>query len=308
MILDLSTKSKPIIKWAGGKAGLLVQFQQHFPTGCRRYIEPFLGGGAVFLALKDGTQSIINDSNPELFNLYKIVRDKPDALIEELDRLSGFYSEDFYYHLRESRPRTLIKRAARTIFLNKTGFNGLYRQNSRGDFNVPFGKRPNCPQLCDRANLLSVSERMKKSSLLNQDFEQVIDLAGEGDLVYCDPPYEPLNHTSSFNAYQGGGFSQAEQARLKDSCLRASDRGALVFISNSDTAYTRELYADFKVYPILAKRAINSRGDARGEISELLVQFGEPYLYKSAADMIIQKKLHTKLKRLKKKDLMACAS
>ncbi|MDX1918640.1 MAG: DNA adenine methylase [Candidatus Caenarcaniphilales bacterium] len=271
MVLDINHRSRPIIKWAGGKSGLLTQFQTHFPQNCKRYIEPFIGGGAVFLALKQGIPSLINDSNEEIVNLYKVVRDYPKELIKRLDDLARNYSEEFYYELRQQNPLNEIDRAARTVFLNKTGFNGLYRQNSKGGFNVPFGKRLRCPELYEQVNLFEVSERLIKAEIKNQDFEEILEEAEEGDLIYCDPPYEPLNRTSSFNSYQANGFAQSEQKRLRDGCLKASRRGAQVFISNSTADFILDLYKEFDIKRVSARRAINSKGSQRGEIDEVLV-------------------------------------
>ena len=262
---------KPILKWAGGKSGLLSQLLPLFPKKFDRYFEPFFGGGAVFFALGFTRESCLNDLNPELIDLYETVRDQPMQLIKELDTLAQKYSEEFYYQLREQNPKSKIARAARTIFLNKSGFNGLYRQNSKGGFNVPFGKREKCPALCDSENLLRASDSLQHAKLQSLDFEAVLDQAGSGDFVYCDPPYEPLSRTSSFNAYQGGGFSQCDQKRLKYACLRAQARGSHVIISNSSADFIKELYSDCDVNSISARRAINSKGDGRGKVEEVAI-------------------------------------
>ncbi|MDJ0625641.1 MAG: DNA adenine methylase [Candidatus Caenarcaniphilales bacterium] len=270
MVLDLKNRAKPIIKWAGGKSGLLAQFKEYFPKECNRYIEPFLGGGAVYLSLKQGIPAIVNDSNAEIINLYKVTTNSPNELMENLDFLANQYSEEFYYNLRSQLPKDKVEMAARAIFLNKTGFNGLYRQNSKGFFNVPFGKRIKCPELYVKDNLLNVSNRLKQAEIKSQDFEEIIDETKEGDLVYCDPPYEPLSRTSSFNAYQANGFSQTEQIRLKEACERAANRGAIVLISNSSAKFILDLYKNFDLKTVSAKRAINSKGSKRGNVDELL--------------------------------------
>ncbi len=262
---------KPVLKWAGGKSGLLPQLLPLFPKNFDRYFEPFFGGGAVFFSLGFAGESYLNDLNAELIGLYETVRDFPVQLMQELDLLAQRYSEEFYYQMREQNPKSKILRAARTIFLNKSGFNGLYRQNSKGSFNVPFGKRENCPSFYDRENLLKASCSLQHANLQSLDFEAVLDQAGRGDFVYCDPPYEPLSRTSSFNAYQGGGFSQAEQKRLKEACIRAQKRGANVVISNSSADFIKELYSDCVSKSISARRAINSKGDSRGRIEELAI-------------------------------------
>lgn len=263
---------KPALKWAGGKTGLIPQLLRHFPTSFERYLEPFLGGGAVFFALAQRSKSIVNDLNPEITNLYEVIRDEPVKLMQALDVLSESYSEVFYYELRAAQPRNRVAKAARTLFLNKTCFNGLYRQNSRGEFNVPFGKRSKVPKLYDAHHLAQMSRALRKTKLLNQDFEKVIDLAKEGDFVYCDPPYEPLSSTSSFNHYTSRGFSKKEQERLWEACNRAVSRGALVAVSNSDCPFIRKLFKNWKIVVLNSRRSINSRGTGRGLISEVLAK------------------------------------
>ncbi|KAB8040027.1 Dam family site-specific DNA-(adenine-N6)-methyltransferase [Silvanigrella paludirubra] len=189
----------------------------------------------------------------------------------ELDKLEANYSEDFYYELRKYNPETELKRAARTLFLNKTGFNGLYRLNSKGNYNVPFGKRKKCPALYDKKNFIEVSTRFQNSILTNFDFETIIDSAEFGDFIYCDPPYEPLSVSSSFNSYNSGGFSFLEQERLFNSCKRAVQKGATIIISNSNSPKIIELYKDWDIYKIKVKRMINSKGDGRGKIEEVII-------------------------------------
>lgn len=271
MLFELAARARPVLKWAGGKSGLLERIVPHFPTHFNRFVEPFLGGGAVFLSLRREVPAILNDCNGELVNLYVIIRDLPHELMDALDLLQKSYCEEFYYSTRTTLPADPVRQAARTVFLNKTGFNGLYRQNSRGEFNVPFGKRPVCPALYERENLLAVSARLAQATIQNRDFETVLAQAGAGDFVYCDPPYEPLSRTSSFNSYNGGGFSQDAQRRLHDACAAAVRRGATVAVSNSSAEFIRELYAEWDIQTIMARRAINSKGSARGEVEEVLV-------------------------------------
>lgn len=269
-----SPVARPVLKWAGGKRALLSQLVPLFPSTFERYVEPFVGGGAVFFSVARGAPARVNDLNPELVNLYTVLRDDPRGLMAALDTLSACYSEAFYYSLRGRLPSSPLEAAARTVFLNKTGFNGLYRQNAKGLFNVPFGKRAKCPELYDAGNLLAASACLGRALLTNVDFESVLDDCGAGDFVYCDPPYEPLSDTSSFNAYSAGGFPREEQRRLRDACLRAVARGARVALSNSSAPYIHDLYASCDVRPIRARRAINSVGSARGEVEEVLVRMG----------------------------------
>lgn len=224
------------------------------------------------MALGDSKRSVINDVNSEITNLYETIRDQPVTLMSELDALGKKYSEKFYYELRSSQPRSKARKAARTLFLNKTCFNGLYRQNSRGEFNVPFGKRNRLPKLYDRHHILELSKRLKKTKLLNTDFEEVMNLAGPGDFVYCDPPYEPLSLTSSFNSYTQGGFTKKDQVRLLKSAERAVARGAKVAISNSSAPFVQKLFRDWEVVTIISRRSINSKGDRRGFVEEILAK------------------------------------
>ncbi|MEY3901404.1 MAG: hypothetical protein RL189_710 [Pseudomonadota bacterium] len=274
MYFDTTARARPVLKWAGGKAGLLEQMVPHFPQSFTRYLEPFLGGAAVFLSLSPEVPALLNEINEELFNLYCVIRDQPDALTDELERMRASYSQDYYYSLRASQPAQSLQRAARTLFLNKTGFNGLYRQNRRGEFNVPFGHNKKCPAIYTVENIHTVSGRLRNAQLMNGDFSQLLALAGEGDFVYCDPPYEPLSATSSFNAYTGGGFSREEQTRLKNACSAAAARGAVVAVSNSSAPFIQQLYSDATIKTISARRAINSNPAKRGTVDELLILMG----------------------------------
>lgn len=274
-MLNIEGRSKPLIKWAGGKSSLLKQLKEFFPSGCRRYFEPFLGGGAIFLALEKNIRASLSDVNEEIVNLYKVARDNPFQLMKVLDSYAKKYSEEFYYKLRAATPMTPVERAARTILLNKTGFNGLYRQNASGKFNVPFGKREKCPALYTQENLINVSERLKNAEISCGDFSQLISKAGEGDVVYVDPPYDVLSSTSSFQNYFKSGFGRDEQKRLFNGCREASERGALVLVSNAATDFIKDLYKDEDLNEVKARRAINSNGAKRGEINELVISFTE---------------------------------
>ncbi|NBO37414.1 DNA adenine methylase [bacterium] len=274
MHFDIGNRAKPVLKWAGGKSALLPQLIPLFPQTFNRYFEPFLGGAAVFLSLQPHANAVLNELNPEIYNLYQVLRTRRQDLIFMLQDYAQKYSKEFYYSLRSQRPQDPIERAARTLFLNKTGFNGLYRQNAQGDFNVPFGHRKKCPQLFDPENFALAAARFAKVVLHNSDFASVISLAGQGDFVYCDPPYEPLSATSSFNSYTRGGFSLGEQQRLRDVCVAAARRGATIAISNSTAPALLELYAGFDITRIRARRAINSKALARGEIDEVVIRIG----------------------------------
>ncbi len=266
---------RPFLKWVGGKSQLLGQLAAWVPEDYNRYLEPFLGGGAMFFSHLP-EQAVLADANDELIDCYTAVRDHLDEVMDELERHR--YEKDYYYDVRgwERTDLPLIERAARTIFLNKTGFNGLYRVNSKGLFNVPFGRYSN-PTICDRDNLPGCSEALQGVELRHTDFEAMIDDADEGDFVYLDPPYVPLNATANFTAYTAGGFGPEEQRRLAQALVRAHRRGARFLLSNADTPVTRELYADLLDEPgidldiVLARRNVNSNAKRRGRVTEVVL-------------------------------------
>ncbi len=278
---DLETRARPVLKWAGGKSSLLAQLVPEFPNTFQTYYEPFVGAGAVFLALQRPEVAVIADANAELINLYSVIRDSLPELLQKLDAMASDYSAEYYYAIRARVPQDKVAQAARTLFLNKTGFNGLYRTNSRGEFNVPFGKRPVCPALYDRGNIEQVAYRLTRAKLLHADFEQVLALAGPGDFVYCDPPYEPLSSTSSFTSYTRAGFTQECQSRLERACRAAAARGAMVAVSNSTSPFILSLYEDWSVRQIQAKRNINSNGQRRSAIAEIVASLGISAPYNS---------------------------
>ena len=264
-------RAKPFLKWAGGKGQLLAQYAAHFPQTYATYYEPFCGGGAVFFHLAPA-QAVISDINPELVNVYICVRDAVDDLIAALTAHAAQHSATYFYAIRAQQPSALsaLDRAARLIYLNRTCFNGLYRENSRGQFNVPLGRYAN-PTICNAANLRAASITLRGTTILRGSFDHVLDHAQPGDLVYFDPPYFPLSATSSFTTYSRDGFGIVEQERLCAVFAALARRGVRALISNSDCAYTRTLYTDFRCETISAGRAINTRAERRGKITELLV-------------------------------------
>lgn len=189
-----------------------------------------------------------------------------------LDDFSSQYSESFYYELREKKPRGKVQRAARTLFLNKTCFNGLYRQNAQGKFNVPFGKREKAPNFYDAKNLLESSRVLQNVLLTNEDFESVLEQTGEGDFIYCDPPYEPISPTASFRSYTSAGFGKQDLIRLHEACHRAAQRGALVAVSNSDSPLVRQIFKKWRLVQVKCRRSINSKGLSRGLVKEILAK------------------------------------
>lgn len=266
------TVPRPFLKWVGGKHQLLPELRKHLPaeiTG--RYLEPFVGGGALFFD-RQPARAVLGDRNAELINCYEVIRDQVDALITELH--THRYEKDYYYAVRAREPAQLdaVARAGRTVFLNKTGFNGLYRVNKKGGFNVPFGRHAN-PTICDEPNLRACSERLAGVELRQGDFEALIDETGPGDFLYCDPPYVPRSDTSYFTAYQPGGFGWGDQERLATALGRAAARGVVTVASNHDLPEVRDLYAlhGLRPHAVQARRNVNSRASARGRVGELIL-------------------------------------
>ncbi len=265
--------SVPFLKWAGGKAGLLSQFEGFFPKQIDRYIEPFVGSAAVFLYVKErfGPRKVIlSDNNAELINCYLVVRDDVERLIRALTKHRRTHSKEYYYQVRAMHPRSAPRRAARTIYLNKTCYNGLFRVNSKGEFNVPVGSYKN-PSIFDPENLRSVSRRLKGVEIQVRNFDAYVSLAKKGDFIYFDPPYHPISPTSSFTSYTAAAFSGEDQRRLADVYRELDKKGCRLMLSNSDSPFIRKLYGGFRLERVLARRAINSNGNGRGEINELLV-------------------------------------
>jgi DNA adenine methylase len=269
----------PILKWAGGKTQVLQELSDNSPLEFKTYYEPFLGGGAFFFHLyRKGLvkNAVVADLNKELIALYRIVRDDVDDLISEL--ASGKYTNDrrTFYNIRTEFNRVKlddegsVEQAARLLFLNRTCFNGLYRVNSRGEFNVPFGRYKN-PKLLDETNLRAVNKAFKLAKILHSDFQETARDAAEGDFVYLDPPYAPLTATAEFTAYTKAGFSLGEQKRLARLFKELDSRGCYVLESNSATSAIHQLYAGYRIVEVYAARAISSDGSTRGKIPELLV-------------------------------------
>lgn len=266
---------RPFLKWAGGKTQLVDELMQHMPAYFINYHEPFLGGGAFFFTLYRAGKihrATISDLNAELIDTYIAIRDHVSDVIRLLDSFP--HDKDFYYRLRAQNPfeLDLPQRAARMIYLNKTGYNGLYRVNKQGQFNVPFG-RYKSPQYCDRENLYAVSQALRHIEILCAPFEMVLERAGAGDLVYFDPPYAPLSSTSKFTSYHANGFSTEDQKRLRDVCIELTKRNVNVMVSNSNTSIIRDLYKSSKFFvdEVQANRAINCNGERRGKLTELII-------------------------------------
>lgn len=263
-------KAKPILKWAGGKTQMLDILKDNMPKKFNKYIEPFIGGGALFFELEK-EQSIISDANPELINLYKVVAQNVNELIGELKVMKN--EEEYFYNLRAINPETLsdVSRAARTLYLNRTCFNGLYRVNKKGMFNVPFGKYKK-PKICDEVNLMAASKLLKNTEILHKDYKEVLrEYAEPGDFIFLDPPYIPISQNSDFKRYTKDQFHEKDQYELADEVKRLSDLGCHVLLTNSNHPLIHELYQDFEITVHQTKRNINSVASKRkGE--DLLVK------------------------------------
>ena len=297
------TKAKPFLKWAGGKTQLLPTIDSFLPESFGReknitYIEPFVGGGAMLFFMLQKypniKKAIINDINPHLVKTYTIIRDNPYSLIDSLSELQEQFrtaenfdaQKELFLNIRtrfNQKTYTDIEEAAFMIFLNRTCFNGLYRENSKGGFNVPFGRYSN-PTICDESLILSDSELLQKVEILNGDFAQTGDYVNGYTFFYFDPPYRPLDATSSFNSYVKESFDDNEQIRLKEFYSSLSADGCREMLSNSDCKgrnaeddFFDELYQDFFIERVYAKRNINANAAKRGTLTELLIRNYESY-------------------------------
>jgi DNA adenine methylase len=279
--------AKPILKWAGGKSRLLPDILAKLPERIATYYEPFAGGAAVFFSLarqRRFKNAVLADRNRELVDLYRTIKRDVHGLIRLLktDAFSS-YSRDEYYRVRALDPTRLdaVERAARLIYLNRTGYNGLYRVNRAGRFNVPFG-RYKAPKICDEPRLLMAASLLKGVKLKVSDFADVCELAEPGDAVYFDPPYVPLSKTSSFTAYHHEAFGLDDHRRLAEVFTELGERNVTAVLSNSDTPATRELYGGFAWEPVHVLRPINSQSTGRGSVAEILVVNHRPAKRRSA--------------------------
>lgn len=259
----------PIVKWAGGKKQLLATLTSRLPRHMERYFEPFSGGAALFFSLQP-REAMLLDTNPELVDAYLAVRDELDALIELLQRYR--YDKERYYEVRAQSPEglTRVERAARFLYLNRTCFNGLYRVNRKGQFNVPFGRYQN-PRICDVPRLTAAHRALQQADVRQSDFTLVLEYAKRGDFLYFDPPYLPRNQTS-FTSYTAADFSVADHERLAETVRELDRRGCLVMVSNSDNPLVNGLYKGFRVERVQASRQINCQATGRGKIYETLVR------------------------------------
>lgn len=279
---ELVSNIKPFLKWAGGKSGLIDCLMQFIPKDFNSYYEPFLGGGSLFFYLKNqnilnSKKIYINDKNFELINAYKQVKINPKNILNELEILRRNHNKDYFYKIRnlDRNPNyfyslSKIFRAARFIYLNKTCFNGLCRYNSKGCFNTPIGSYKN-PKIYNEETIFGVNIALKNVKITNNDFEPIALQSKKDDFIYFDPPYYPLNKTSSFVSYTDN-FLENEQIRLYKVFKILDAEGVKVLQSNSNTDFIKELYKDFEIIEVRAKRSINCKGNKRGNISELIIR------------------------------------
>jgi DNA adenine methylase len=260
---------RPFVKWVGGKTQILDELKESIHEFDGRYLEPFVGGGALFFEL-GFSKATISDTNRELINCYVVVRDQVEVLIEKLKE--HIYNKEYYYEVRALDPDNLdsVSRAARMIFLNKAGYNGLYRVNSKGKFNVPFGRYKN-PTICDQDNLRGCSAALNNIDVACASFDSVLDTAKKGDFVYFDPPYVPVSETAYFTSYQKNGFSEGDQKRLVGVFDELSRHRIPAMLSNSDVPWIHEHYKKHNIRVIKARRSVNSNANRRGLVGEVIV-------------------------------------
>ena len=290
--METANHSKPFVKWAGGKRQLLPELDKRLKAafdggGIDTYVEPFVGGGAVYFHVMANygnaiKRAVINDINADLMTAFTAVRSNPDGLIRALSGLQDKYlnmdmegKKAMYLETRERFNRKdddLTDTAAMFMFLNKTCFNGLYRVNKQGKFNAPFSYSEN-PNICDTYTLTRASETLQDTVILRTDYKETAESASPNTIFYLDPPYRPISDTSAFTSYTPEGFDDEEQLELMDFCHRIHDKGAKFILSNSDAGdgYFDELYKDFKIERVQARRSINSKGEKRGKINELII-------------------------------------
>ena len=268
-----SPRCRPFLKWVGGKSQLLAELLARVPEDFGTYHEPFLGGGALYFALQPPTARL-SDLNEELVNTYQVLKNDADLLVSALEEHR--YEKEHFYRIRaldrEDAFKRLspVQRAARFIFLNKTCFNGLYRVNAKGQFNTPFGRYKN-PTILDRPNLERCSTVLQSASLSAMSFTEILSAAEPEDFVYFDPPYDPVSSSASFTGYQGSGFDLQMQEALHDVCRKLDKKGVRFLASNSASQKMIELYEDFTVEKVSAKRTVNSVASKRGAVAELLI-------------------------------------
>lgn len=272
----IKKKAQPFLQWVGGKREFINLYGSYLPTDYKNYHEPFLGGGAVFFEVHQG-KSFISDLNKELIDTYKAVRDFPNEIVSLLKVLRSKHSKDLYYEVRSldrdplwHTVATPAEIAARMIYLNQTGFNGLYRVNRKGQYNVPIGSSLN-RLICDAENILLASVALKDANISFAGYENVLDNANQGDFVFLDPPYAPAGEFSDFVRYTKEQFDLEDQRKVAETFRTLDELGVKVALTNADVPIIRELYKDYYILPILSSRNLNSKKDLRGKANEVLV-------------------------------------
>jgi DNA adenine methylase len=277
-VQPISTKPQatPFLKWVGGKGKLRHALGALMPKGVElmRHVEPFVGGGALFFA-RGPERALLADINLDLIRAYEAVRDEPAAVLNHLTRLARGHDQESYYGVRERfnarKQKTQAERAAHFIYLNKTCFNGLYRVNRQGQFNVPMGRYAK-PNIADTDTIFAASAALQRADIRHMPFEALLSEARPGDFIYFDPPYEPVSRTANFTAYAQDGFAQADQQRLRDVFRALDKRGAKLMLSNSDVPFIRDLYRGFQIDEVLAPRAVSCDAKGRKEAREVVVR------------------------------------
>ncbi|MCH8519905.1 MAG: DNA adenine methylase [Nanoarchaeota archaeon] len=268
---------QPFLKWAGGKRALFHEIKKRVPKSYSTYYEPFLGGGAVLFSLQP-KKAVVNDINSEIINVYRIIKTNVEELIKELKKHKN--DSDYFYKIRDQdrnseiyKSLTDVQKAARIIFLNKTCFNGLFRVNSQGQFNAPFGRYKN-PNILNEEVLRAVKKYLNenKIEILNGNFDDFISKIKKGSFVYLDPPYDPVSSTASFTGYNLDGFGKQDQIKLKEYCDKLNKKGVKFLLSNSATDFIKELYKDYTIEIVEVPRNINSVGSKRGKVDEVLIR------------------------------------
>jgi DNA adenine methylase len=276
MAKDKNKLVAPFLKWVGGKRQIMPTIVEHLPKNIKSYVEPFIGGGAVLFHLQP-RKAIINDFNSELVNVYSVIKNNLEELILDLQKHKN--DSEYFYDIRgldrqlNFKNLTDVERASRIIYLNKTCFNGLYRVNNSGEFNSPFGRYKN-PNIVNDPTLRAVNHYLNSNDiqLRNTDYGEILQEADKNSFVYLDPPYHPVSESSNFTGYVQGGWNQDDQTRLREACDELNKRGIKFLQSNSSTDFIKEQYRNYRIHIIKANRAINSDGEKRGEVEEVLIK------------------------------------
>lgn len=263
-------KLKPFLRWVGGKRWLITNYSEHFPEKYNNYIEPFLGGGAVYFFLKP-EKAILSDLNSDLINAYNSIKNNPEKLLDLLKKHQLKHSKDYYYQVRNSKPRLDLSKAARFIYLNRASFNGIYRVNKNGIFNVPYGNKSKI--LHENESFQQLSKILENTKIINSDFEKIIDMAKKNDFLFVDPPYTVAHNNNGFVSYNEKIFSWDDQIRLFNSLKKAKNKGVKIMLTNANHSSIRELYEnDFKFIEVSRYSSVSGLSAHRKKYSELIIK------------------------------------